>query len=80
VEKSAFPDVVSNKDGSEELCALMMYFLRGIVGGGLGCESLVKLRWILTLFCYNRREYGQTKYLNPEWGYWWIENKENVTL
>ena len=26
VEKSAFPDVVSNKDSSEELCALMDVF------------------------------------------------------
>jgi hypothetical protein len=26
MEKSAFPDVVSNKDDSEELCALMDVF------------------------------------------------------
>ncbi len=75
VEKSAFPDVVSNKDGLEELFALMDVFPQWHRWRRVELRKLIKLRWISKLFCYNRREYGQIKYLNPEWGYWWIKDR-----
>ena len=74
MEKSAFPDVVSNKDDSEELCALTEVFPTWYRWRRVELRKLVKLRWISKLFRYNRREYGQIKYLNPEWGYWWIKD------
>jgi hypothetical protein len=82
VEEVAFPNVVSNKYNSEELPELTDVYPTWYRWWRVESQKLVKPRWISRHFCLYllRRLYGQTKYLNPEWGNWWVENKGKGTL